>query len=246
MTWTLITGATSGIGLDIAKKLSEDHNLLICMRDVSKRETLIKQLHSGSEYLFWDVDLENVAEIESSLLKIMESKNIQLDYFVHAAAALKMLPIKRENLANITRIFNTNLISVFLILKVLLSKQHNLSKLKSSVFISSNASQFGARGLSTYIATKSGLDGLMKTMAVEHGSQCRFNSVLPGALKTRMTEAIFNDQQTLIRLLENYPIKNGTIGDITNAVQFLLSEDSRWINGHQLVIDGGRSINMST
>ncbi|KQP99925.1 short-chain dehydrogenase [Methylobacterium sp. Leaf121] len=85
----------------------------------------------------------------------------------------------------------------------------------------------------------------MKALAVELAPGVRVNSVLPGSIRTPMTETIFADPVTAERLVKDYPLGIGLPSDITHAVIFLMSDQARWITGHQMVVDGGRSANIS-
>ena len=113
------------------------------------------------------------------------------------------------------------------------------------VVISSIWSQFGARGHSLYCASKAAVDGMMRALAVELAPDVRVNSVLPGAVRTPMGEAALTDPEIVEGLRQNYPLGIGQPGDVAAAVEFLMSEDARWITGQQFVVDGGRTINMS-
>ena len=128
---------------------------------------------------------------------------------------------------------------------VLMKKKINDRQLRSIVFISSIASKFGARGFSAYSASKGALDALMKSLAVELAPEVRVNSVLPGGVRTRMTDRIYEDPEMVARLERDYPLGIGTAADIVNAVEFLVSEKSRWITGQQIVVDGGRTANIT-
>ena len=73
----------------------------------------------------------------------------------------------------------------------------------------------------------------------------RINSVLPGAVQTQMTQSIFENEEVAKRMLVTYPLGLGRPEDVYNAVSFLLSDKARWITGQQLVVDGGRIINIT-
>jgi NAD(P)-dependent dehydrogenase (short-subunit alcohol dehydrogenase family) len=117
--------------------------------------------------------------------------------------------------------------------------------LRNIVFVSSTASKFGAKGFSLYCASKGALDSLMRALAVELAPGIRVNSVLPGGVRTEMTESMFNDPQLADRLSVNYPLGLGQPSDIALAIEFLLSDKARWITGQQLVVDGGRTVNIT-
>jgi len=131
------------------------------------------------------------------------------------------------------------------ITRTLTRKNLNARQLCSIIFISTIAAQFGAKGLSAYSASKAALDALMKSLAVELAPDVRANSVLPGAVRTPMTEPLFNDPDTAARLLRDYPLGIGLPSDVVNVVEFLLSDKAGWITGQQIVVDGGRTANIS-
>jgi 3-oxoacyl-[acyl-carrier protein] reductase len=111
----------------------------------------------------------------------------------------------------------------------------------SIVNISSIVGQRGYRGLAVYSATKAGLDGLTRALARELGShQIRVNSVAPGYLRTEMTGSLDESKQE--KILRRTPLKRlGVPEDVIGPVKFLLSDDSRFVTGHVLVVDGGIS-----
>jgi NAD(P)-dependent dehydrogenase (short-subunit alcohol dehydrogenase family) len=139
----------------------------------------------------------------------------------------------------------TNVLSAFEITRLLMRKDVNHKRLRNLVFISTIAAQFGAKGFSAYSASKAALDALMRSLAVELAPEVRANSVLPGAVRTPMTAGMFDDPDTAARLLRDYPLGVGEPRDAIDAVEFLLSDQSRWITGQQLVVDGGRTANIS-
>ena len=96
-----------------------------------------------------------------------------------------------------------------------------------------------------YSATKAGLDGLMRSLAMELAPDVRINSVLPGGVRTRMTEHMYENEELINRMAATYPLGLGTTTDIYKAVRFLLSDNARWITGQQLTVDGGRTVNVT-
>jgi NAD(P)-dependent dehydrogenase (short-subunit alcohol dehydrogenase family) len=138
-----------------------------------------------------------------------------------------------------------NYVAAQQIIATLLKKRVNPGRLRSVVVISSIWSQFGARGHSLYCASKAALDGMVRALAVELAPDVRVNSVLPGAVRTPMAEAALADPRIVEGLRQNYPLGLGQPADVAAAVEFLMSEDARWITGQQFVVDGGRTVNMS-
>lgn len=243
--YILITGASSGIGRCLAVNLSANYNILLHGRNEERLQETKTLCCKDYEQLIFKYDLAKVDEIENAFSIFIKDKNIEIAHFVHCAGFMKMLPLKMVTAEMINTTFATNVISAALIAKVLMQRKINNSALKSIVFVSSNISNFGAKAFSTYAASKGALDSLMRCLAVEFAPKVRVNSVLPGAIQTEMTENIFENKETLDRMMLTYPLGFGKPEDIYNMVEFLLSEKSRWITGQQFTVDGGRTINIS-
>jgi len=243
--YILVTGASSGIGSFIAKSLSSNYNVIIHGRDIIKINHVILGCDNPANQLTFVADLLKYEDLEVILEKFISEKNIEVIGFVHCAGFMNMLPAKMTSVAAIQKTFSTNLFSAAMIVKVLLQRKVNAGALKNIVFISSNISNFGAKAFSLYSASKAGIDGLMRSLAVELAPAVRVNSVLPGAIHTPMTTAIFQDSDKTKLMLSTYPMGEGFPKDISNMVEFLLSDESRWITGQQFTVDGGRTVNIS-
>ena len=237
----LVTGATSGIGRAIVLALSKDHKVIAHGRDLQKLNLLVSDCSGNVEV--WHHDLALVDSIETALTDYIALKKISVGAIVHCAGDMR--PVKTVKLSEILQTFNVNIFSATLIVKTLLNFSLNKKNLKNIIFISSNISNFGAKGMAIYAASKAAVDGLMRSLAIELAPNVRVNSVLPGALNTAMTAHIFSDEEIAKRLNSMTPMGVGEVEDIVNAVRFLLSDSSRWIAGHQLTVDGGRTINLS-
>lgn len=240
-----ITGATSGIGETLSIGLSNNYNVIISGRDLKKLESLQKKCSTKNEVYILTLDLASLNGLQRSISVFLDEKNITIDKFVHCAGFMKMVPLKLVSQELIMETFATNIFSANMIIKFLLNRKINNSALNNVVLISSNISDRGAKAMSTYGSSKAALDGMMRSLAVELAPKVRVNSVLPGAVLTEMTKSIFENEEVNARMTAQYPLGIGVPNDIYEAVQFLLSEQSRWITGHQLTVDGGRSINIT-
>ena len=241
--YLLITGASSGVGKALVGALSEKYNIVLSGRNRQALEEAAE--NCKNKVLIWQQDLGEISSLETGLLEFIKSEDIEIDKFVHCAGDMKMVPCKMLSSDSFLQTFSVNVFSAALIIKTLVSRKINNKALKSAVFISSNISNRGAKTFSVYGSSKAALDGLMRNLAMELVPKVRINSVLPGGMRTKMTEAIFADKEVNERIQKNYPLGVGMPEDLTGIVEFLLSDKARWITGQQFTIDGGRTIDVT-
>jgi len=243
--YLLITGASSGLGRVMCINLSKKYNIVLHGRDEVRLQQTLELCNSERAHLIFKLDLTDLKIVEQSISEFIVGNKIEIVGFVHCAGYMKMLPLKMISLSLIETTFATNVFAASLLIKTLMARKVNNNSLRSIVFLSSNISNFGAKAFSVYAASKGALDSFMRCLAVELAPLVRVNSVLPGAIKTEMTEQIFNNEEVKERMKHEYPLGLGSPDDIYEMVEFLLSEKSKWITGQQFVVDGGRTINIS-
>ncbi len=241
----LITGASSGIGRAMAIELSDRRRLILGGRDSDRLQRTLGECRSPESHLIWRYDLADVENITAELGVFLAEHDVVISAYVHCAALLNILPLRSLTPAMVADAFRINVFSAIEIIRTLTKKKVNKQQLKAIVFISSIASNFGAKGFSTYSASKGALDALMKSLAVELAPDIRMNSVLPGALHTPMTQSMFDDPELVAKFERAYPLGIGHPIDVINAVEFLISDKARWITGQQIIVDGGRTSNIS-
>lgn len=240
-----LTGATAGIGEEIAIEVSKQYNIILSGRNIEKLEALKTKCSTDNTVYTFPLDLADLDSLEKNIALFIAENQITIQKFVHCAGFMKMVPLKLVSQDLMLETFKTNVFSANTIIKLLTNKKANNSALNSVVLISSNISNRGAKAMSTYGASKAALDGLMRSLAVELAPKVRVNSVLPGAVITEMTKSIFENEEVSQRMSAQYPLGIGLPNDIAKAVSFLVSEHARWITGQQLTVDGGRSINIT-
>lgn len=241
--YTLITGASSGVGRELAIYLSKTHGVILNGRDWQRLQETKEQCENDP--LIWAYDLWDIQNVESELARWIRERGITVSSFVHCAGLMKMVPIRAVNADMLDHTFFVNVFSPALITKTLAAKKVNGRSLRSVVFISSNISNRGAAAFSVYGSSKAALDGLMRNLAAELAPDVRVNSVLPGGMVTEMTKDIFADKVKRAEFERNYPLGIGTPAEIAPVVAFLLSEQSRWMTGQQVTVDGGRTIDIT-
>jgi NAD(P)-dependent dehydrogenase (short-subunit alcohol dehydrogenase family) len=242
---TLVTGASSGIGREIAVRISSYNSLILCGRNLERLEETKQACSQPQTHSLWQADLNDIGQVGLTLAKLMSDNNINVENFIHCAAVNKIMPMRAVDHKIASDIMNTNYLSSAVIISLLLKKAVNKQQLKTITFISSIASKRGAKGLSIYSASKGALDAMMRSLAVELAPNIRVNSILPGAVKTKMNEYMSLTPEDEENFNHNYPLGAGEPNDIVNAVEFLISAKARWITGQQIVVDGGRSINIT-
>jgi NAD(P)-dependent dehydrogenase (short-subunit alcohol dehydrogenase family) len=155
------------------------------------------------------------------------------------------MPLKFINKIDFTNIIETNLLSPFFLTQQLI-KRKKLLQPSSIVFMSSISGPIvGSKGNLMYSASKSALNGMIKTLALELSDlKIRVNSVSAGMVLTEMWEdgngGVTTDQ--LKQDEKKYPFGYGTPKDISSIISFLISSDSSWITGSTIVADGGFTI----
>lgn len=240
--WVLITGASSGIGRAIAIELSKEYNLVFNGRDEKRLKETSAKCAKGCRKRIWNYDLGQIENVGAALTEFLATSKITISRFVHAAGVSKIMPVNVTRVEDVRNTFGVNTVAPFEIVQVLSSKRGNSSALKNVVFVSSAISKRGAKGHAIYGASKAALDGMMRGLAVELAPKVRVNSVLPGFVKTPMTEAVLANADVVKRLEAQYPLGLGGPKSVADAVSYLLSNRADWITGHQLVVDGGSSI----
>jgi NAD(P)-dependent dehydrogenase (short-subunit alcohol dehydrogenase family) len=243
--YTLVTGASSGIGRATAVRLSQERKLILHGRNFDRLAETRDQCAASDAHCIWSFDLKDVEHLGTTLAAFLQEKSAGVECFIHCAGMVTILPMRAVDYRVVHEIMDVNFTSAVEIINVLLKKRVNRQNLKNILFVSSIWSNFGARGYSPYCASKGALDALMRALAVELASSIRVNSILPGAIQTQMAKQAFSDPEILAKWKQDYPLGLGEPDDIVNAVEFVISDRARWMTGQQIVVDGGRTVNMS-
>lgn len=238
--YTLITGASSGMGALCAKQFSESRNLIMASENIEDLNAVLNNCQNKEEHLLWHCDFASCRDgINQSLSDLLNKNEALVEQYVHFAGVLKLMPLKTFPKDIIDLIFNVNFFSILEIIKVLLKKV-NGKALKNIVLISSLASVRGEAGNSIYAASKGAINSLVYSLARELAPEIRINALMPGAIETPMTK-ITLDEEYLKNTLKDTPLGWVSQQDVVDYVEFLLSDKARKITGQTLFIDGGRS-----
>ena len=229
----LITGASGEIGKEIALELNKKGaSIILAGRRREVLNNIGKKLKGDVKII--DESIDNFSNFEKALI----STGVNIDILVNNAGITKDNLLIRMSEKDIDDVLNTNLISLIKITKFVL-KNMMKNKFGRIISISSVVGFTGNPGQSNYCASKSGIIGFTKSLALEVASRgITVNAIAPGFILSAMTDSLTDDQRKKIIL--NIPIKRlGTPKDVANAVNFLAKEDSSYITGQTIHVNGG-------
>lgn len=238
----LVTGGGSGIGLACARKLvSAGAAVTICGRSEERLVAAAKDLGPSVQHVVCDVTSE--ADVERAVA-VASERTGRLDSIVANAGATQALgPLPLVDVEAFRKDLDLNVIGTFLTIK------HSAPALAAAgggsiVAISSIAGVLTHPLMAPYSAAKSGLEMLVRNAADELGPYgIRVNAIRPGLVPTDASDPLAADEATRRDYLAQMPLgRLGTVDDIASAVAFLVSEESSWITGQCLGVDGGHSL----
>ena len=236
----LITGASGGIGKELARVLVEyDAEVCISGRNVEELNELKESI--GDKCHIVSCDLSNKNEI-SELVSKSEEVLGQIDILVNNAGITKDNIFLRMSEQEWEDVLNINLNSTFNILKSI-TKGMVKRKYGRIINISSVVGATGGAGQVNYAASKAGLIGLTKSLSQELATRnITVNCIAPGFIETPMTEKLDDNRKDII--ISSIPANRiGTPKDLSSAVIFLASQESSYITGQTIHINGGLYMN---
>jgi len=237
----IITGAGSGIGRATALAFSKE-GAKVVVADINEeggRETVEKIKEQNGESVFVKTDVSKSSDIDK-MVKTCLDKFGQIDILVNNAGIVKFSPLHETSEEDWDAVLNINLKSVFLGCKRVIPEMLKQGKGKI-ISIASIAGLVGFENIGPYCASKGGIIALTREMALEYAkNKINVNCIAPGVIKTAMTKDMIADPATK-QFLESstlYP-RLGEPKDIAQAVVYLASDESDFVNGEVLVVDGG-------
>lgn len=236
MGYTLITGATSDIGRQICVTLeSAGHSLLLTDLNQEALSATLLNLVCPERHCILALDLSDVENAEKVMTDFIVTNQLAVTNAVFAAGIFTIKPIKLVNYSFVKKNFDVAVFSIFSLVKCLITKRVNADHLHGIVLLSSVSAKMGTKGYTTYGAVKGAMLGLLKSLSVELAPMVRVNAILPGGIRTRTTSFVFENHESNPR----YLLGEGEKTDVSNMVEFLLSDNARWITGQEFVVDGG-------
>jgi len=232
----IVTGASGGIGNSIVAKLYENGvNILATGTRIDKLEELKKKFNNIKIIKF---DISQHDKIEQFINTATENLGGSLDCIVNNAGITKDNLTIRMSLEEWTTVISVNLTSTFLMCKYSIKKMLK-NKSGKIINITSVVGHTGNAGQANYTASKAGIVAMSKSLAIEYAKKnINVNCISPGFISTAMTDQI--DEKHKEAIIAKIPSNRlGKPEDIANAVSFLSSDQSDYINGETLHVNGG-------
>jgi 3-oxoacyl-[acyl-carrier protein] reductase len=239
----LVTGGSRGIGREIALGLSQKGiNVAITYNsNANKAEEVVEEIKKNGVNAIAVKGNSSVEEDVNSIVKKVEEELGTIDILVNNAGITKDNLLMRMKSEDWDDVLNVNLKGVFLCTKAVIrgmmkKKYGKIINIASVVGINGNAGQ------ANYSASKAGVIGFTKTMAKELASRgIRVNAIAPGFIQTDMTDVLKDEIKE--ELVKNIPLGSlGSPKDISNLANFLASEESDYITGEVIRVDGGMAM----
>ena len=221
----LLIGGSYGIGAAIAAQLKDTHKVYIASRTQ-------ENMPHGVTHLDFDVLSDDLTSLELP---------DQIDGLVYCPGSINLKPFKRLKPQTFQEDLEVNFLSLVKVVQGLLPKL-SASHQASLVFFSTVAVKVGMPFHTSVSASKGAIEGFAKALAAEYAPKMRVNVIAPSLTDTPLAGRLLSSEDKKQRMGEMHPLKRiGTSLDIANTACFLLSEQSSWMTGQILGVDGGKS-----
>lgn len=239
----IITGGARGIGKKISQTFLKE-GASVYIFDVNEEEGArtvgeLQPAYDG-KVIFFKVDITDEKSVEQSIEKIIEAEG-RIDILVNNAGITRDNLILRMSLEDWKKVIDINLTGAFICSKHTV-KYMVKNRSGKIINISSIVGVHGNAGQSNYSSSKAGIIGLTKTLARElAGRNILVNAIAPGYIETEMTEKLSDKIKE--KLMEQIPTgRLGSVDDVAKTALFLASDDSNYITGTVINLDGGMGI----
>jgi gluconate 5-dehydrogenase/2-deoxy-D-gluconate 3-dehydrogenase len=238
----VVTGASRGLGRGMAQALGKaGAKVVLASRDSEELDRVAADLASVScDAIVRPLDLTQVDGIES-WVNIVWSEVGPVEIVLHSAGHQRRAPAVEVDPADWEKIMTVNLTAPFFLSREFGRRQLDAGSGGSHIFIGSLTTRIGIANAAAYAASKAGLGGVVRTLAVEWArSGIRVNAIAPGYFRTELTEELFQDSERSAWVHSRIPMNRlGVPDDLGGAAVFLASDASSYLTGTILDVDGG-------
>ena len=238
----IVTGATSGMGRDSAKLFAaEGAKVVITGRNEERAKEVVDDIKAeGGEAIYVIADTANLDDVEKIFDATMEEYGT-VDVLFNNAGMLSMSPLMDLTIEEWNRVFNVNVTSALRLTQLVAPVMKE--KGKGTIVNTCSVASFGAHhGFAAYVDSKHAMMGLTRSIAWELGPEIRCNGIAPGLIHTAMVDSI-GGPGALQQMIDQCPVKrHGVPEDIATVALFLASDDSSFIDGQIIKVDGGFEI----
>lgn len=222
----LLLGGSHGIGLEAAKLLAEDHNVIVACRTSENLKGL------NVTYIEYDVNTDNIETL---------GLPDRIDGLVYFPGSINLKPFRSLKQGDFQEDMQLNFLSLVRVVQDLLPRLKK-SQQASLVFFSSVAVKVGMPYHTSVAASKGAIEGFAKALAAEFAPSFRVNVIAPSLTDTPLAGKLLSSEEKKVKMDGRHPLKRvGKPEDIANLVVFLLSDKSSWMTGQILGMDGGLS-----
>ncbi len=236
----VVSGGSKGLGFSICKALlAEGYRVATFSR--KSTPALEAAIAASDGHLYWEpVDISDEAQL-AAFLKHTREKLGRIGYLVNSAGMANEGLLTMMKAKDISRMIQVNLEGA-IVLSQGCVKQMMVGGFGVIVNVSSVVGIRGFKGVAAYSATKAALDGFTRSLSKELGpAGIRVNSIAPGFMETEMTSELTEQQKA--RIVRQTPLSRlGMVDDVSSVVKFLLSDDSSFVTGQTIVVDGGLTV----
>lgn len=227
----LLIGGSKGIGLEVVKELSKKHNLYVASR-------------SDENLSDYDVDYHKFDALTDDISELDLPDT--LDGFVYCPGSINLKPFKMMKPSIFEEDMQLNFMSLVKATHALLPKLKK-SNQASIVYFSTVAVQTGMPFHTSVAAAKGAIEGFARSLAAEYAPSFRVNVIAPSLVNTPLANKLLGNDKKKEKMDDRHPLKRvGEASDIGQMASFLLSENSTWITGQVIGVDGGMgSLNVS-
>lgn len=220
----LLIGGSHGIGFEIAKKLHEENTVYVASRTNEKLGNL------DVNYINFDATTDTLDENDMP---------DEIHGFVYCPGSINLKPFKMLSINHFKEDMEINFFGLVTALKSVISR---MAEGSSMVFFSTVAVNTGMPFHSSIAAAKGAVEGFAKSLAAEYAPKIRVNCVAPSLVDTPLAGRLLNNDKKREQMAERHPLKRfGKPEDIANVAVYLLGDESSWITGQIIGVDGGIS-----